>query len=133
MFHSSIIESKLFVPLAACSIKGYENTAMKLLSEKLNKQNANLAISEFKNFCESRDKEYCLNTFDIELVKKITNDAPILLLDEVMSELDSGRRDALLDKIKGLQTIITCTGYDDFINQRINVDKIYKIKEGKVV
>ena len=32
-----------------------------------------------------------------------------------------------------IQTIITCTGYDDFIRQRISVDKIYKISNGKIV
>ena len=50
-----------------------------------------------------------------------------------MSELDTRRRDALLNSIKDIQTIITCTGYDDFIRQRINVDKIYKISQGKIV
>ena len=69
---------------------------------------------------------------EIELVKKVINDNPILLLDDVMSELDSRRRDALLDSIKDIQTIITCTGYDDFVKKRINVDKIYKIVNGTV-
>ena len=74
-----------------------------------------------------------LKLAEIELVKKIINDNPILLLDDVMSELDSKRRDALLGSIGNIQTIITCTGYDDFIRQRINVDKIYKISEGRIV
>ena len=67
------------------------------------------------------------------MVKKIINDNPILLLDDVMSELDSKRRNALLSTINDIQTIITCTGYDDFIRQRISVDKIYKISNGKIV
>ena len=50
-----------------------------------------------------------------------------------MSELDTGRRNALLESLKGIQTIITCTGYDDFIRQRISVDKIYKINNGRIV
>ena len=48
-----------------------------------------------------------------------------------MSELDTNRRNALLNTIKDVQTIITCTGYDDFIKERISIDKIYYIKEGK--
>ena len=90
-------------------------------------------VRTFGSQGQQRTAALTLKLAEIELVKKIANDDPILLLDDVMSELDSGRRDALLDKIKGLQTIITCTGYDDFISQRINVDKIYKIKEGKIV
>ena len=50
-----------------------------------------------------------------------------------MSELDSRRREALLESINGIQTIITCTGYDDFIKKRIEVDKVYKINNGKIV
>ena len=50
-----------------------------------------------------------------------------------MSELDSKRRDALLDEIKNIQTIITCTGYDDFIKERITMDKIYRVDKGTVV
>ena len=82
---------------------------------------------------QQRTAALALKLAEIELVKKIINDDPILLLDDVMSELDTRRRDALLNSIKDIQTIITCTGYDDFIRQRINVDKIYKISQGKIV
>lgn len=82
---------------------------------------------------QQRTSALSLKLAEIELVKKIINDNPILLLDDVMSELDSRRRAALLSTISDLQTIITCTGYDDFIKQRINVDKIYKISNGKIV
>ena len=81
---------------------------------------------------QQRTAALSLKMAEIELVKKVINDNPILLLDDVMSELDSRRRDALLDSIKDIQTIITCTGYDDFVKKRINVDKIYKIVNGTV-
>ena len=80
---------------------------------------------------QQRTAALSLKLAEIELVKDIINDNPILLLDDVMSELDSRRRDALLDSIKDIQTIITCTGYDDFVKKRINVDKIYKIVKRK--
>lgn len=82
---------------------------------------------------QQRTAALSLKLAEIELVKKIINDNPILLLDDVMSELDSKRRDALLEQLKDIQTIITCTGYDDFIRQRVEVDKIYKISEGRIV
>lgn len=82
---------------------------------------------------QQRTAALSLKLAEIELVKKVINDNPILLLDDVMSELDSKRRDCLLSGISDIQTIITCTGYDDFIRQRINVDKIYKISNGKIV
>ena len=82
---------------------------------------------------QQRTAALSLKLAEIEIVKKVINDNPILLLDDVMSELDSQRRDALLSTMNDIQTIITCTGYDDFIRQRISVDKIYKINNGRIV
>ena len=82
---------------------------------------------------QQRTAALSLKLAEIELVKKIINDNPILLLDDVMSELDSKRRDSLLEGIGDIQTIITCTGYDDFIRQRVEVDKIYKISNGRII
>ncbi len=82
---------------------------------------------------QQRTAALSLKLAEIEIVKKVINDNPILLLDDVMSELDSLRRDALLETMNDIQTIITCTGYDDFIRQRIKVDKIYKINNGRIV
>ena len=79
---------------------------------------------------QQRTAALSLKLAEIELVKKIINDTPVLLLDDVMSELDSTRRNALLETIQGIQTIITCTGYDDFIRERISIDKIYSIENG---
>ena len=82
---------------------------------------------------QQRTVALSLKLAEIELVKKIINDNPILLLDDVMSELDSTRRDALLSSISNIQTIITCTGYDDFIKERLSVDMIYKVEQGKIL
>jgi DNA replication and repair protein RecF len=60
------------------------------------------------------------------------HDTPVLLLDDVMSELDSNRRNYLLDSIKDIQTVVTCTGYDDFIRSRLTIDKIYEVYNGNV-
>lgn len=45
----------------------------------------------------------------LELMKAFTGESPVLLLDDVMSELDSLRRRRLLELIPSYQTIITCT------------------------
>ena len=66
------------------------------------------------------------------MVKNIINDNPILLLDDVMSELDSSRREALLEEIKDIQTIITCTGYDDFIKEQVVINNVYHVTNGTV-
>ena len=79
---------------------------------------------------QQRTVALSLKMAEIKLVKKIINDNPILLLDDVMSELDTSRRDALIEEIKDIQTIITCTGYDDFIKQQIIINNVYSVVEG---
>jgi len=66
------------------------------------------------------------------LVKKITKDTPILLLDDVLSELDSNRQNYLLNSIGTIQTIITCTGLEEFVNNRFEIDRVYKVTNGTV-
>ena len=79
---------------------------------------------------QQRTVALTLKLAEIELVKKLINDTPILLLDDVMSELDGRRRNALLQTIQDIQTVITCTGYDDFIRERISLDRIYHVEDG---
>jgi DNA replication and repair protein RecF len=49
----------------------------------------------------------------LEVFRGETGEAPILLLDDVMSELDMNRRTRLLEEISGVQTFITCTDESD--------------------
>lgn len=81
---------------------------------------------------QQRTAALSLKLAEIELVKKIIHDSPVLLLDDVMSELDSKRKHFLLDSIRDIQTIITCTGYDDFIKSRLMINKIYKVTDGMI-
>ena len=57
---------------------------------------------------------------------KKTGECPILLLDDVLSELDIYRQNKLLENINGMQTFITCTGMDEFIRNRIKTEKYLK-------
>ena len=56
----------------------------------------------------------------------------MLLLDDVLSELDGRRQNYLLNSIENIQTLITCTGLDEFINHRFAVNRIYKVIGGTV-
>ena len=49
-----------------------------------------------------------------------------------MSELDSGRQNHLLNSIENIQTLITCTGLDEFVNHRFSINRIYKVTDGSV-
>ena len=65
-------------------------------------------------------------------MKKSIHDTPVLLLDDVLSELDSNRQNYLLNSIGNVQTIITCTGLDEFVNNRFEINKTFKIENGSL-
>lgn len=90
-------------------------------------------IRKFGSQGQQRTAALSLKLSEIELVKKITKDTPVLLLDDVLSELDSKRHKYLLESIGNIQTIITCTGLDDFINDRFEINKVFKVSNGSVV
>ncbi|MEZ3427906.1 MAG: DNA replication/repair protein RecF [Lachnospiraceae bacterium] len=91
-----------------------------------------LDIRRFGSQGQQRTAALSLKLSEIELVKKIAKDSPILLLDDVLSELDSNRQNYLLNSIGDIQTIITCTGLEEFVNNRFEINKIYKVSDGKV-
>ena len=89
-------------------------------------------IRRFGSQGQQRTAALSLKLSELELVKKVSRDDPVLLLDDVLSELDSSRQNQLLDAIQDIQTMITCTGLEDFVNHRFHIDKIFKVEEGKV-
>ena len=89
-------------------------------------------IRRFGSQGQQRTAALSLKLAEIELVKKIVNDYPILLLDDVLSELDGSRQNHLLSGINHIQTMITCTGLEDFVNNRFRIDKIFKVVSGEV-
>ena len=89
-------------------------------------------IRKFGSQGQQRTAALSLKLSEIELVKKSRKDTPVLLLDDVLSELDSNRQNYLLNSIGDIQTIITCTGLDEFVNNRFEINKVFKVKEGTV-
>jgi DNA replication and repair protein RecF len=90
----------------------------------------NINVRKFGSQGQQRTVALSLKLSEIELIKKITKETPVLLLDDVLSELDSNRQNYLLDNIGKIQTIITCTGLDEFVNKRFQVDRVFFVMEG---
>ena len=81
---------------------------------------------------QQRTAALSLKLAEIEIIKKNTNDSPIFLLYDVLSELDSNRQNMLLESISDIQTIITCTGLDDFVNERFTINRVFDVHDGIV-
>jgi DNA replication and repair protein RecF len=74
----------------------------------------NISARHFGSQGQQRTAALSAKLAEIELIKQSTNETPILLLDDVLSELDKSRQSFLLEQINDLQTIVTCTGIDIF-------------------
>ena len=89
-------------------------------------------IRTFGSQGQQRTTALSLKLSEIEWVRRRRKDSPILLLDDVLSELDRSRQEQLLERIKGTQTILTCTGVDDFVSSRLTVNRTIHVKNGEI-
>ena len=89
-------------------------------------------IRKYGSQGQQRTAALSLKLSEIYLVKKRIKDTPVLLLDDVLSELDGNRQTYLLDSIHDIQTMITCTGLDDFISHQFQINKVLHVIKGAV-
>ena len=90
-------------------------------------------IRKYGSQGQQRTAALSLKLSEIEIVKKITGHVPVLLLDDVLSELDNNRQNYLLSTIGDIQTIITCTGLDDFVNNNFQINKVINVVNGSII
>ena len=81
-----------------------------------------------------RSAVLALKLSEVKLFNNITGDTPILLLDDMFSELDINKRNNILKYLdRNIQTIITTTDIKN-INEKIKEKtNVYEIKEGKII
>ena len=89
-------------------------------------------IRKFGSQGQQRTAALSLKLSEIELVKRTIGETPVLLLDDVLSELDAGRQNYLLNSIHEIQTIITCTGLDEFVKNNFELHRVFEVKNGYV-
>ena len=89
-------------------------------------------IRKYGSQGQQRTSALSLKLSEIDLVRNIIHNTPVLLLDDVLSELDSKRQNYLLNSIEDIQTIITCTGVDEFVKNRFEVNKIFHVSDGNL-
>ena len=89
-------------------------------------------IRKYGSQGQQRTAALSLKLSEIYLVKKKIRDTPVLLLDDVLSELDSSRQTYLLESIHDIQTLITCTGLDDFVSHQFKINRVFQVVKGHV-
>ena len=79
------------------------------LSLMLNSRN----MKNYASQGQMRTGALSLKLAQLKVIQKVTGENPVLLLDDVMSELDPERRSNLLHILQDTQTFITCTDRSD--------------------
>ena len=79
---------------------------------------------------QQRSAVLALKLAQLDLAWKERGEAPILMLDDVMSELDPSRRRQLLERIDRVQTFVTCTDMSDLGGAKHSA--VYRVENGRL-
>ncbi len=83
---------------------------------------------------QQRTAALSLKLAEVEMMRRVTGESPLLLLDDVMSELDEIRRHALLDALGGVdQALVTATDWGDFSEGLLAQARRYRVETGRVM
>ena len=79
---------------------------------------------------QQRSAVLSLKLAQLEWAGQESGEAPILMLDDVMSELDPNRRRQLIERIDRVQTFVTCTDLSDLAGAKQGV--VYRVEKGEL-
>ncbi|MBQ0084480.1 MAG: DNA replication/repair protein RecF [Clostridiales bacterium] len=85
---------------------------------------------EFSSQGQKRSIALTLKLASAEILKEVTGEQPVALLDDVMSELDKTRQDYILNHIENWQVFLTCCEKAHFEN--LEKGKIFTVKNGEI-
>lgn len=89
-------------------------------------------VKTYSSQGQQRTTLLSLKISELKYIYEETDELPVLLLDDVFSELDNERQKYLVDFIKDIQTIITCTDVEYLEKLRLEGSKIYNVTGGEV-
>ena len=81
---------------------------------------------------QQRTAALSLKLSEIGLMEQTTGESPVLLLDDVLSELDTDRQKQLLKTISRIQTVITSTGMENLLGRDFRIDRTFEVRNGAV-
>jgi DNA replication and repair protein RecF len=90
-------------------------------------------LKAFGSQGQQRTSAVSIKLSEMELMKKETGEYPVLLLDDVMSELDAGRRKFLLSAVsREAQLFVTTTNLEEISSPIKRKGRIYEVKNGQL-
>lgn len=88
-----------------------------------------LPIAQFASQGQTRTAAISLKLAERELLRRESGETPVLLLDDVLSELDFGRQDFVLNQLKDGQVFITCCETD----RLTSLGQVLRIDHGRIL
>lgn len=92
----------------------------------------NIDIRKFGSQGQQRTAALSLKLAELSSIKKIKNENPVLLLDDVFSELDLIRQRQLIDYLKDIQVVITVTGITKEIIEKLKPQTLYRVENAEI-
>lgn len=156
--HSNVTDGKENLVLSyECNVKAYEQDmaenkkiyekALKYVENKdylrgntsigPHKDDIHISVNgqDVRNFGsqgQQRTASLSLKLAEIQLIFEETGEMPILLLDDVLSELDAGRQKFLIHFLKNMQVFITTTEISEFLKINLPENYIFQVYNGCV-
>ena len=91
----------------------------------------NLAMRDFASQGQVRSAALALKLSEAEIIRRKNKTNPVVILDDILSELDSVRRDYVIRHIENNQVFITCCNKNDL--SKLNFGKIWTVENGNFV
>ena len=79
---------------------------------------------------QKRSIALALKLAEAEVIRKKTGECPVILLDDVMSELDKNRQNFVLNHIENMQSFLTCCDESNF--EGLKKGKVFTVKGGNI-
>ena len=87
-------------------------------------------VRSFGSQGQQRTAALSLRLSELTVMKEELGEWPVLMLDDVMSELDPSRRRQLIGRLQGIQTIVTCTDVEDLA--RAEIGAAWRVQGAKI-
>lgn len=129
-------EQKYYLKKALSKNRKYDifrrNTSVGPHKDDLKLSIEGINIRRFGSQGQQRTAALSLKLAEIKMIKEETGVSPILLLDDVLSELDQDRQKFLIKSMEGIQIFITTTEISEELKMHLCEGKTFLVEKGKV-
>lgn len=111
----------------------YQNTSIGPHRDDLRFLINDMDVKTYGSQGQQRTVVLAMKLAELKIMKKYIGEEPVLLLDDVLSELDEKRQIDLFKYTENIQTLITCTGIEQSVWNTQKIGKLYNVIKGNVV